>query len=486
MASEILDRLAGHASRQPHHPAVVEGPSTLSYGALVDRAKRLAAAIAAGPERPKVLIHLPQGGDAYCAMYATLMAGGYYAPTNVASPPARLRRIVDEFAPDVVVTSRERLATLQPPCNARLVDPAAVRNERPLEQSRPPHPLAYVIFTSGSTGDPKGVVVPRSALEHFVDWALSAMQVRASDRWSQHPNIAFDLSVLDIYGALCGGATLFPLSRDVHRLFPGRAIEELGLTIWNSVPGVVSLMMRAGDVREDRLRSLRLMTFCGEPLTREHLDALFAARPDLAIHNTYGPTEATVSCTLQRLTSADYRDACRHSAALGEAIPGMALHLLPAEAGAWAEVALSGPQLAVGYWNDPDSTARAFVRLSIDGRDVRCYRTGDVVERVDGRIYFLGRMDTQVKVGGRRVELEEINVTLRRCGYSAAATLLIGGELHAFVETHGELDEEALKRRIADHLEIAARPSRIHAVRKLPRNDNDKLDVRALSLMAGR
>ena len=484
MTSEILERLAAHARGQPDQPAVVEGPVVWSYAMLVERTRRFATAIAECRDQPKVLIHLPQGAEAYCAMFATMMAGGVYAPTSISTPPARLRRIVEEFAPDVVVASPENCEALRPDTPAVLLAPADAGACRPLEGPRPAQSLAYVIFTSGSTGEPKGVMVPRSALEHFVDWALSAMQVRSRDRWSQHPNIAFDLSVLDIYGALCGGATLFPLRRDMHRLLPGRAIEELELTIWNSVPSVVDLMMRAGDVRRDRLKSLRLATFCGEPLMKEHLDALFMARPDLTIHNTYGPTEATVSCTLQRLTVADYRETCRHSAAIGDAIAGMGLHLFPTQTEGCSEIVLTGPQLAAGYWNDPEATSRAFSTLSIDEREVPCYRTGDQVKRIDGRLYFAGRLDSQVKVLGRRLELDEVNAALRRCGYPLVATLLIDGRLHAFVESAENFDELKLRQRIAGMLEVEARPSRIHRVDGLPRNENDKLDVRALSMMA--
>jgi D-alanine--poly(phosphoribitol) ligase subunit 1 len=217
-----------------------------------------------------------------------------------------------------------------------------------------------VTFTSGSTGLPKGVMVSRTALNHYVSWAIGADIVRPDDRVSQHPNIAFDVSVTDIYGALSQGATLFPIAGASDRLMPARMIQREGITVWNSVPSVVNLMMQAGEVTTAMLRSVRLFNFLGEPLLREQLRAIFAARPDVAVNNTYGPTEATVSMTHLRLTASDYEAVCTTSVALGEAIADMGLHLVGGSHPDEGELVITGPQLADGYWNDPERSAAVF------------------------------------------------------------------------------------------------------------------------------
>ena len=481
---DLVSHLARHAAERPLHPAVIQGGDVTTYGEFWSRVRRIAAALASHSEKPKVLIHLAQGADAYASMMATAFAGGYYAPNNVTAPAAKQRQIFEQFAPEIVVASRgdflELVAGHQGPRPAH-VEPSGIDVAAPLACARPAHDLAYVIFTSGSTGLPKGVVIPRSALAHFVDWALAAMDIAPTDRMSQHPNIAFDLSVLDIYAGLCGGATLFPLTSATHRLMPARAIRELGLTIWNSVPSVVALMMRADQVDRVNLESLRLMTFCGEPLLETQLDCLFAARPDLIVHNTYGPTEATVSCTLQRLTATDYRRACRGTAALGQAVPGMRLHLVSTDLADKSELAITGPQLARGYWNGEKSTADAFRPIRVGDTPVPAFYTGDLVERFDRHIFFAGRRDLQVKILGHRLELEEVNAALRKCGYLAVASMLIDGELHAFLETDGAVDTESLRSRLAEFLESAAVPLHFHPVHSLPRNANDKLDIAALA-----
>ena len=333
-------------------------------------------------------------------------------------------------------------------------------------------------------------MISRAALGNYVAWALRAMAIDPADRWSQHPNIGFDLSILDIYGALCGGATLFPFGRNEARLMPASAIQRRSLTIWNSVPSVVDVMRRAGQLTHRNLSSLRLMTFCGEPLLPGHLDAIFDAHPEVIVHNTYGPTEATVSCTLIRLDRNNYKDACAATVAIGGPIDNMGLRLLRGDSPDEGEIVLTGPQLAEGYWDDPRATAAAFREIDGAGEGggpVRAYFTGDWAKRMQGNVYFANRIDFQVKISGFRVELDEVNTALRKLGYMSCACALVGGELHAFLDAEGPLQERALQQDLRGLLEPHAVPKHFHLVRTLPRNENDKIDVKALiASVAGR
>ena len=295
---------------------------------LPTRARRLAHAIAqTGQLHPRVAILLPQGAWAYAAMFGTMMAGGVYAPINLDHPPERRRRVLSHFEPDAMIATTEGEFRNLDLSNNCLDIPIDTLGRDALLHPASAGDLAYVMFTSGSTGEPKGVMISRSALAHYVDWAHREMAVTSDDRWSQHPNIAFDLSVLDIFGALCAGASLYPLAQRKERLLPASVIREHRLTIWNSVPSVVDLMRRTGQLDADHLGSLRLITFCGEPLLKQHLDFIFAARPDVCVHNTYGPTEATVSMSLMRLHAHDYTQYCESSVALGLPISGMTVLL---------------------------------------------------------------------------------------------------------------------------------------------------------------
>ena len=475
MTQDVVARLLDQAARQPHQAAVMEGEASLTYGQLAARARGLALALSRFGPHPKVAILLPQGGEAYAAMFGTLLAGGYYLPCNSESVPAKLAAVIGQFKPDVVIGGMDGLEL------PVIRDWASVEEAVP---PRPPHDLAYVIFTSGSTGIPKGVMIPRSGLNAYTAWALKAMAPGPGDRWSQHPNIGFDLSVLDVYGALCSGATLYPLQSRLDRMLPGRFIARHGLTIWNSVPSVVDMMAKAGDLTPERMVSVRLFTFCGEPLYAAQVEALLAANPQAVVHNTYGPTEATVSCSLVTMTAGDYRRACDDTVALGEAIPGMGLHLVACDQG--LELAISGAQLARGYWQDEARSHAAFRMLSLpEGGEVRAYFTGDLVREKDGQLYFERRRDTQVKIRGYRLELDEINAVLRGLGMAEAATILAEGKLHSFVVAPDGLDAAALRLALEKRLEPHAVPSYIHPLAQLPRNANDKTDLAALITLAG-
>ena len=488
--NDIVELFLARAAGQPDRPAVVQGGRSVSYGALEASVRRLAGSLATAgagspateAEPPRVLVHLPPGAEAYAAMLATAMAGGYYAPNNLAAPLERQRMVAQRFAPNVVITSPELAPTIRDSAGAaRLLDPGDL-SAPPLAAPRPPHDLLYVMFTSGSTGVPKGVMVGREAVCHYTDWVLDTTKVTPEDRWSQHPNLAFDISGTDIYGALCGGAALYPLAGQADRLMPFRFARANRLTIWNSVPSVVDTMTKLNLVTPETLASLRMMIFCGEPLLPAHLEALFAARPELPVYNTYGPTEATIACSYVALRSDSYQAASRFSVSIGEPMPGMGLHLVGGAHGDEGEIAITGPQLARGYWQDPETTAGVFRPIALDGREVPAYFTGDWAERIDGHIYFQHRIDHQVKIRGYRLELGEVNAAIRKAGIPAAHTALVEGELHAFLQAdQGAVDLGALHGTLKSLLSDYALPRHYHFVEDFPRNANDKVDLRALA-----
>lgn len=482
LTPDVVDLFLDRASQQPAHPAVVTDDITIDYAAMENRVRRLAA-IFAGRPQPKVVIALPQGADAYAAMFAAALAGGFYAPLNLNSPQDKLARIVTMVEPDFIVGEAHLTALLkQHAPRAVVVDPADLSKTETFAGRGARHELAYVIFTSGSTGTPKGVMIPRVALDHYVGWTIRSMRIGPSDRVSQHPNIAFDVSVMDTYGALCSGAALYPLIGAGDRLRPAGFIERHRLTIWISVPSVVSLMMQAGDVTPENLKSLRRLVFCGEPLLREHLDALFAACPDTLVENSYGPTETTVTMTSLPLKAGRYADACRTSVALGDPIPDMDVYLVGGPHQNEGEIVITGPQVALGYWSDPERSAQSFRTISVGGRQVRAYFSGDWAERHGRHIFFKERVDFQVKIHGYRIELDEIAGVIRDNGWPVVCVFKRKESLVAFIERRGDrtLDLAALRSALARRLEPYAIPEYIRLIDRIPRTENDKLDRAAV------
>ena len=476
-ARDTVDLFLAAAKTQRLRPAVRTGSQFVSYAQLEERARRVAHAVAQR-QGPRVLIALPQSADAYAAMLGVAMGGGYYAPVNPASAPEKIRRIVRSFEPHFVIAAADGgEALLADAPAADLLTPQQINQSPRLDGRGLRHELAYVIFTSGSTGEPKGVVISRAALDHYVDWLVDHIGVAPTDIVSQHPSIAFDLSVMDIFAALCCGAALCPLASPGDRLMPARVIARERITVWISVPSVISLMVQARQADAEHLATLRLLAICGEPQLPEHLQAIFSACPDARVLNTYGPTETTVSVTSLALSAETYPQYGSRTVAIGPAIPGMDIRLLGGANPDEGEIVIRGPQLANGYWRDREQTDRAFRTIVVDGRPMRAYFTGDWAERVNGQVYFRRRIDSQVKVKGLRLELDEIAAAIRSLGFAEACVTMRRDEIVAVIEgASSDLDEAALRRALAMKLETHALPARCIGVASLPRNENDKID----------
>ncbi|AQS87307.1 non-ribosomal peptide synthetase [Neoasaia chiangmaiensis NBRC 101099] len=476
---DVARRFLDIAEKYAAHPAIVMENEHVTYNELLQLTQSWLA-LFSGHQQPRIAIALPPGAAAYAAMFASLLSGGTYTPINLRAPEAKRNSICSAFQPDFILAPAEEAARLSR--HAPHAHLAAAPNDSPpssihqVNRDDQPAP-AYVIFTSGSTGTPKGVVIGREALNHYIAWALQSLALTSDDRVSQYANIAFDLSVLEIFATLCSGASLHPASGLGDRLRPARLIARDRLTVWISVPSVVGIMQHAGDLTTANLQSIRRFTFCGEPLLPAHVEALFEGAPDAEIQNTYGPTEATVSMTSIVFDRRNAASACRDSVSLGHAIPGMAVHK-----GEDGELLLSGPQLADGYLNDPVTTARAFIVLDGPDGPVRAYRTGDRVAFHDGLPYFSNRLDFQIKHKGFRIELGEIVAAFATVGYRHVCVFTNEAHLVAIVEGAPTDDVMTLRQTLGRQLAAYAIPDIITAMPTLPRNENDKID--RLAIMA--
>ena len=215
----------------------------------------------------RVLIACSKGASAYIAMLSALHAGATYAPLNLDAPKDRLKMVYDQFNPTDVVCDTDEKSNW-PGC-------LCVGKETDVCDQKSTNKPAYVIFTSGSTGKPKGVIISRNSMDHFVNWSINSLGFNLDSRVSQHPNIAFDLSVMDIFSALAAGSELFPLTSKMDKVFPGRSIAEHILTHWVSVPSVIDLMSRDTKLSYHNMNSLEKLIFCGEPLLERHLEFIF-------------------------------------------------------------------------------------------------------------------------------------------------------------------------------------------------------------------
>jgi non-ribosomal peptide synthetase component F len=302
----------------------------------------------------------------------------------------------------------------------------------------------------------------------------------------------FDLSILDMFVAWERGACVCcPSAKTL--LNPDAFIREKELTVWTSVPTVGVFMKRFGVLKPNRYPSLRWSLFCGEPLPVDLANAWAAAAPRSTLENLYGPTELTVACTAYRW---DPQSSPHESAdgivPIGHPFPGMETIVVDeafrdVPPGASGELLMSGPQVTPGYWANPDATAGSYVELP--NRAGLYYRTGDRVRRptAGGPMTWVGRIDHQVKVLGFRVELGEVEATLREePGVEAAvaldcpmtATGAVG--IVAFV-SGTDIDPATIRANLRAKLPHYAIPQVIHVLPALPTNVNGKVDRQALS-----
>ena len=504
----------------PRRPAVVAGGKVLSYEELRELAWRIAATIQRFPgysATPLTAVFAYRSTTAFAGILGALLSGNGYVPLNRTFPQGRTRVMFERSGARSLIVDANSLPQLRTVLEGArepvlvilpdVTDLTLLETRWPLhtfvgsEQLQPcsawreptfeMNSLAYLLFTSGSTGTPKGVAVAQRNVLCFVDYMVERYLVNEGDRLSQMFDMTFDLSAFDMFVAWERGACVCcPSQKELIK--PDSYLRNNKLTMWFSVPSTAVFMKQLGLLKPGRYPELRLSLFCGESLPVSSIQAWSEAAPNSVIENLYGPTELTIACAL-------YRWDARHSPAeaemgiapIGYPYPGMSylvvdetLHeVAPGEEG---ELLMSGPQMSLGYWKDARKTAEAF--LTPPGHTQIYYRTGDRVRRprAEGPLVHLGRIDSQIKVLGHRVELGEIEAVVRKhCG--SDAVVAVGwprtssgfGGVEVFIERRGESDQ--LRGLVQAELPEYMVPRKFHCKDKLPRNSNGKLDRKAIS-----
>ncbi|MEM9204034.1 MAG: amino acid adenylation domain-containing protein, partial [Actinomycetota bacterium] len=474
----VLERLVGHAEATPAATAVVDARgASLDYRAFAAAIETTAAAIADGGRPRRVGVAVRRSVDLVVALYAAQAAGGAAVPLDPTLPDGRLRSIADAAGLDVVVTDDpERLGSLAPRVVAaeRNADDADIATSalRDRVADITVDDDSYVIFTSGSTGVPRGVAVTHGNLA--ASTAAREVWFDANPRrFLVTSSPGFDSSVVGLYWPIAtGGAVVVPSDadvRDVDRI--AGVIDRLDVSHTLMVPSLASALL---DRAPQAITDLDVSIVAGEACPAALVERYAALAPDVALVNEYGPTEATVWSTAHRLVAGD------DPVPIGAPIPGATARVagsdgLPVPVGVAGELWIAGPGVTAGYLGDDAATAERFIET--DGH--RWYRTGDLVRAVDDVLYFLGRLDDQLNVGGVRVEPGEIERELEAFDEVTAAVVVAVGEprqLVAHVLTDTAVDEAAYRTRLRDVLPAGSIPRRFIAQPSLPQTANGKVD----------
>ncbi|HWO24078.1 MAG TPA: amino acid adenylation domain-containing protein, partial [Kofleriaceae bacterium] len=489
----LHEPIEAQAQLRPDAVAVVDTERRLTYRELVSFARRLgrqlrALAVAQGE---LVAIVMDKGWEQIVAVLGVLHGGGAYLPIAADLPVMRRHELLAQGQVRIVLTQPRHAAGDWPPGTTVLAiadaEPWAAQDDGPLAPLRAPDDLAYVIFTSGSTGRPKGVAIEhRSALNTIRD-VNEQYAIGPADRVFGLSSLSFDLSVWDVFGVLGAGGTLVlpepGALRDPERWL--RWLGGEGVTIWNSVPALLEMLVEHAAALPGTLR-LALLSGDWVPVT---LPArVRAAAPGCQVVSLGGATEASIWSIWYPI---DRVDPAWVSVPYGRPMRNQTFHVLderlhPRPIGVTGELYIGGIGLARGYYGDPAQTAERFVTHPMTGE--RLYRTGDLGRwQPDGTIEFLGRQDHQVKIGGYRIELGEIEHQLLQHPQIRRALVDARGDRHArrlvaYVEPHGEagLDTEAVRSWLAARLPGYMVPAQLQILSALPLTSNGKVDRAAL------
>ena len=454
------------AEKYPENIAVQFNNETVTYSELNKKANRLArhlksSGIGTGDFAGIFLSRTP---DMFVAMLGILKSGAAYIPIDPKYPADRVLFILNNCNAKLIISNSDlinKLAGLS--CIALLMDEE--RNMLNIQSSLnlsvsetkvKSEDIAYVIYTSGTTGTPKGVKISHSAVCNLVRVEGKLFDVDQSDKVFQGFSIAFDASVEEIWLAFYSGATLFVGTEEIMQSGPNlsKVLVENNVTVFSTVPTMLSLLA-------EEIPSLRLLILGGEVCPTEL--AKRWANHGRRMINTYGPTETTVIATYCECST-------RNNVTIGKPIPNYSAYILDSEMervanGVAGELCIGGLGLAEGYVNLPELTQKKFIipkfRTNPDFPKL-LYRTGDLCRiNESGEIEFLGRIDSQIKLRGFRIELTEIESQLMLCeGVQSASVAVKNGYngiqlLVAYIVTSGtdvfnpEIAREQLKSRLA-------------------------------------
>lgn len=514
--------LINSAKKFPDKDAVIFEGEKITYKDLDEVTNKLAAVLKSNGIKggDRIGIYVNKSIPSVICILGILKAGGVYVPLDPNAPAARLAYIIQNCGIRCLLTSTKKAETLshmfpernplevivltdditvpKASVSAKIVpwkDVIGYEHILSHDNSTIETDLAYILYTSGSTGLPKGVMISHLNSLTFVNWAYKTFGVHAEDRLSNHAPLHFDLSILDIFVAFKAGATLV-IVPEIISMFPFRLsdwIEENQITIWYSVPSILSMLVLQGELHRYQFKNLRTILFAGEVFPVKYLRELMAMIPHTEYYNLYGPTETNVITyyKVKKIAPDQIKPI-----PIGKACANMGIFALMEDGelvsklGQEGELFARGSCVAQGYWGDVEKTRKLFVINSKQPHyEERLYKTGDIVTLdEEGNYIYLGRRDHMIKSRGYRIELGEIETALyshpdvKEAAAVAIPDEVIGNRIKAFVVSNnknGTHSKELIKF-CSDKIPHYMVPETIEFLKTLPKTSTGKVDKPSL------
>jgi amino acid adenylation domain-containing protein len=510
------------ALKFPDKAAVIHKDQQLSYRHLDEITSRLANALAACNVKcgDRIGICTEKSIQAIISIHGIMKAGAAYVPIDPRAPDDRISYIIRDCGIKTMIVSSKKLKKLLkvlikenrlkhiiisddinevpvvdgveliPWRQVKLQDTILAVKNKAIETD-----LAYILYTSGSTGLPKGVMISHLNAFTFLNWVMETFKISPQDKVSNHAPLHFDLSILDIFGAFYGGATLV-LVPDNLSTFPLKLaewIEENKITIWYSVPSILSMMVLYGDLANRSFDALKFVIFAGEVFPTKYLRKLMEMIPHSQFYNLYGPTETNVITyfELEHIPENDDQlipigKACTNMDVFAVTDSGDIIEAVGEE----GELYARGSCVAQGYWGDAEKTKENFILNPWQKNySDRTYKTGDIVTLDDqGNFIFRGRKDHMIKSRGYRIELGEIESILfshpdiKEAAVVAMPDELISHKVKAYIvpRDKAELDLQNLKMFCGEKLPKYMIPEDFEFLNFLPKTSTGKVNKQHL------
>jgi D-alanine--poly(phosphoribitol) ligase subunit 1 len=484
------------------------GADSYTFRALDEKSNQLARfLLSTGLKKGDVIaIFNEKSYLGYSLIIAALKIGVIYTNLDNTSPWPRLHKILGTCNPSLVffdTTGNSPLAEFRQDYPAVkhfiMADETFGQQLGAFENTSLPETLqvhgadpSYIMFTSGSTGFPKGAVMSHNNVLNFIQWGRETFNVTAEDVFTNANPIYFDNSVFDLYTSLFNGATLVPLSHNLVRNARElvQAINSSNCTIWFSVPSLLVYLLTTKALTKNDFKSVKRISFGGEGFPKNKLKQLYEMFSDrMTLFNVYGPTECTCICSSYIIGEQDFVN-MNELAPLGFIAPNFGYEILPLDEATpnFGELALIGPCVGLGYYNDKERTAKSFVQNLKANFTQLMYKTGDVVEKAgNGYLHFKGRVDNQIKYMGYRIELEEIEAAFSTLHYINEAGVIYEkvseelGHIKAFVSVAEARESKLILNDIKNLLPPYMIPKHLVILDQLPKNANGKIDRKQLA-----
>lgn len=501
MQKNILDYLEKTSERFPQKTVYRDEASSITFSELKEGAMRIGSFLAQRTEQNSPVVILSDKTVRTPMMYlGVLYSGCFYVPVGVDLPEFRLKLILDLVQADVILIDpeyRELVEKLDIDGTVVTADEAlqcgadqellAARRAQSLDTDP-----AYVIFTSGSTGKPKGVIEPHRAVIDYIDVFADTFQIDSSEVFGNQAPLDYIAAIRDLYLPLKTGASAVLIPKKYFSI-PAKLFDCLNENQVTTICWVVSAFCLCNDLQAFEhapLQTVRKVFFTGAVMPARHLRLWQQQLPEALFVNHYGPTEITASCTYYIA-----EDEVSNEDVLPIGIPfdNTGILLLTEDGrevtkpGERGEICVRGTSLALGYYGDREKTAQVFVDNPLNDRyGERIYKTGDIGSRSeDGLLWFHGRMDSQIKHAGHRIELSEIEGTARMLETLSECSCLYNQEkeqLWLFF-TGRDADKKELALFMRQRLPGFMIPRRFVKLEELPRQFNGKVDLEKLRAM---